>query len=80
MRSLMISTDSINKQRQIAKQWSGDDFTVEWAPFIFEVKHKKGCFVHLSAAWAHVDHLPTFVTRFLDSLDEYVLHFLKNGK
>ena len=46
MRSLKVSTASQAKQRRIANEWSGEDFTVEDAPFLFEDKAKKRKFRH----------------------------------
>ena len=69
MNSLRISTASQLKQRNIANEWSGDGFTVEEAPFLFEVKNSKGNFELLRAPWGHVDDLTDFTFKFLDNLD-----------
>ena len=69
MRSLKVSTASQAKQRRIANEWSGEDFTVEDAPFLFEDKAKKGNFDIVKAPWGHVDNLGHFILNLLDDLE-----------
>ena len=61
---------SINKQRNVANNWSGDDFQVEDAPFTFPVKDKKGHYQIKTAAWGYIKDLPRHILEHLDRLDK----------
>ena len=68
MRSIKVSTASQGKQRRIASEWSGDDFSVENAPFLFEDKTTKGSFDIIEAPWGHVNNLGDFILNLLNNL------------
>ena len=65
-----VKSASQAKQRNVAKNWSGDGVTVEDAPFTFAVKDKKGVFEIKSAAWAYINDLPSHILIHLDNLKE----------
>ena len=59
---------SQNKQRIVAKNWSGDEFEVEYGPFLFEVPGHKGRYEVHTAPWVYVKHLPSPIESLLCSL------------
>lgn len=42
LKSLNVGTASTHRQRHVAKSWSGDNFQVEDARFMFPIKDTKG--------------------------------------
>ena len=65
-----ISMASNTKQRVVAKQWHGDSFTVEEAPFTFPVKDKRNEYQICSTPLASIAHFPSHVINLLDLLEE----------
>ena len=65
-----VSMASNAKQRIVAKQWHGDNFTVEEAPFTFPVKDRRSQYKICSAPLAYVKNFPAHVKNLLDLLDE----------
>ena len=65
-----ISMASNTKQRVVAKQWHGDSFTVEEAPFTFPVKDKRNEYQICSAPLAYIAHFPSHVINLFDLLEE----------
>ena len=65
---------SQSKQRTQAKNWHGNDWNVELAPFMFSGA-KKGNYDVKSAAWSYIVDLPSHIHERLDSLDRYVKSF-----
>lgn len=75
-----ISTDSNAKQRIVAREWSGDSFTVEEAPFTVSIKDRKGQYKISSAPLAYIADFPSHVLNLLDTLDENgILLFLNDS-
>ena len=68
MNSFKVSTDSNHKQRAVSNTWCGDNLVVEDAPFLFEVKDKKGSFYIGAGPWAYIKDLPNFIMKFLDAV------------
>ena len=62
------------KQRLVAMEWRGNDYTVEEAPFLFPVKNKKGVFELLSAPWGYVNDLTNHVLDNVRTIDRLVLN------
>ena len=58
------------KQRNVAKEWSGNDVTVEETPFKFEVKDYKGHYEIRTAPWGYIQDLPTHILNLLDCLQK----------
>ena len=54
-----------------AKEWHGNDWNVELAPFMFQTA-KKGTYDIKSAAWSYIVDFPNHICKRLDSLDRYV--------
>uniref|UniRef100_A0A7M5V9V7 Uncharacterized protein n=1 Tax=Clytia hemisphaerica TaxID=252671 RepID=A0A7M5V9V7_9CNID len=67
MLTFNISMASNHKQRAISKEWCGENFCVEKAPFLFDVKDKKGVHVVGSAAWGFIPDLPSAVVTFVNN-------------
>ena len=68
MNAFNVSTASNHKQRAVSSIWCGDNLSVEDAPFLFEVKDKKGCYHIGTGPWAYIKNLPNFIMKFLDDL------------
>jgi len=65
-----IATASQAKQRVVANEWAGDNWSVENAPLMLEDKEKKGRYQIHSAPWAYVEDLSTSVLTLLDNLEK----------
>ena len=70
LKKFSVTTASNAKQRVVAKQWHGDSFKVEDAPFTFPVKDRRNQFKICSAPLAYVENFPSHVLNLLDLLDE----------
>lgn len=73
LNSFNAAAASQGKQRQVAKRWAGENFSVEETPFIFPVKDEKGNYEIGSAVWGYVKDLPVHVLDFLDNLHRYLI-------
>ena len=70
LRTFDIATAPQTSQRSIAKEWSGDDFCVEMAPFQFPLAEKKGQFEIKAAAWSYIEDLPSHIITYVQHLYE----------